>query len=675
VNAEAGSCWRSARRAAAALLFALLAPAARAQCTDCHADRDFMASAMPDKSKPVDPLIVDKDRFARSVHGKMDCADCHQGYDETPHPTGGLTLSCASCHADEQAALASSVHGAAKSGEPRLPVKCQSCHGVHDVLRPSERDSRLHPLNVDKTCGQCHFSVDPATATVEQLLREPYTDDAHADGILRAGLTVAATCVSCHGGHTIHPKGDPASPVSRQNIDQTCGKCHVGVVEQYEQSIHAQKGGADHAGATCSDCHPPHAMTQADDDFRVQTIQACTKCHAERASSFRQTYHGKVSSLGFGGRVATCEACHSNHRILPASDPRSTVNPANIVSTCAQCHKTANAQFATYMVHADPTDAARSPGLHLVYVIMRALLVGTLVLGGVHVALWLNRAIAAGAWRRQHHGTQRWVRRWPFMYVVFHVWMMSAVLLLSSTGLPLHYSDKPWAQALMSVFGGPSAAGWVHRFAAMSLGVLVLVYLVHIGRRAFVNRERGLFTGPDTMLPRWKDVQDLWGNLRWFVFLAPQPKYDRWTYWEKFDFWAAFWGLFVIGASGLVLWFPERATTFLPGWSINVAVVIHGIEALLDIAFIFTVHAFHANLRPDKFPMDTMFLTGRIPEAEFAAERPLEYERARAAGTLEAMVDAAPTRRLRRAAYVLGACALGVGFFFVAMMLLALIGN
>jgi len=268
----------------------------------------------------------------------------------------------------------------------------------------------------------------------------------------------------------------------------------------------------------------------------------------------------------------------------------------------------------------------------------------------------------------------RWVRRWPPAYVIYHMVMMSTVLVLSTTGLPIHFADKEWSRKLMSLFGGPVVTGYVHRFAAVVLGLLFLVYLVHLAGR-MAKREKGLFKGPSTMLPRWKDLQDFWGNVRWFLFLAPRPKYDRWTYWEKFDFWAAFWGLFVIGISGLMLWFPIWWTRIVPGWFINAATVIHGIEALLDIAFIFTVHVFHANLRPDKFPMDTMFLTGRIPEAEFRHERPLEYERAVAEGRLDALYTTKPARRTRITAYVIGACALAVGFFFVAMMAIAVIQN
>jgi hypothetical protein len=122
-----------------------------------------------------------------------------------------------------------------------------------------------------------------------------------------------------------------------------------------------------------------------------------------------------------------------------------------------------------------------------------------------------------------------------------------------------------------------------------------------------------------------------------------------------------------------MLWFPVQATRFVPGWFINAAVVVHGIEALLDIAFIFTVHVFHANLRPDKFPMDTMFWTGRMPETEFRKDRPAEYERLREEGRLDAIYAAAPARRARIVAYAIGTTALLVGFFFVAAMIVALL--
>lgn len=645
------------------------------QCLACHGAQSEMADFVDDPAR-LEALHVDGALFGRSVHSGLSCSDCHDGFDDVPHETGALTIGCTECHDDSAAALAASVHGrAADPATGRIAPSCVSCHGTHDVLPASERESRLFPLNVHQTCGQCHFEHDPSTATVDELLDEPYTDDSHARAILRSGLTVSATCISCHGGHDIHAAGDPASPVARARVEQTCGACHVGVLEQYQRSVHhlAREGDA-LRGATCTDCHRPHDIDQADDDFRMQTVAACTECHAERAGSFRLSYHGKASSLGFQGTMATCSSCHGAHDILPESDPLSTVHLDNRVATCAQCHEGAHAEFANFAVHADPRDKENHYGLHVVWITMNGLLVGVLILGCLHALLWLVRSLAAGDYKRPRSTEPvRYVRRWRKSFIVFHLWMMLSVLLLACTGLPLHFADKGWALTLMGLFGGPLAAGLVHRFAAIALVLLFACFFVHILWRLLVKREKPMFAGPDSMMPRLKDVQDVWATLRWFLFLAPRPRYDRWTYWEKFDFWAATWGLFVIGVSGLMLWFPVQATRVLPAWFLNAAVIVHGIEALLDIAFIFTVHVFHANLRPDKFPIDTMFLTGRITEAEFKHERPLEWERLSASGQLASIAADPPSRALRTTAYVLGASCLALGFFFVVMMVVAVV--
>jgi cytochrome b subunit of formate dehydrogenase len=661
--------------AIATLLFATAAPAQDDdECLSCHDAREGMlAGGDVAESKPG--VLLDAAMFARSVHGgEVACADCHIEHEDFPHADDAMSMTCAACHGDAASELEGSVH-AGGNGHEELPLACSDCHGVHDVLPPEDREARLNPLNVYKVCGQCHFDVDPATATVDELLRDKYTDDVHADGILRAGLTVSATCVSCHGGHDIRHEGDVDSAVARTRIDQVCGTCHVGVLELYQQGVHHLNGGGNgHEGATCSDCHRPHEIAHPDDAFRGRSVSACTNCHKERAGSFRLSYHGKANVLGVSGEVATCEACHGPHKTLPASDPESWVHPDNVEATCAKCHEGVNAEFANYLVHADPSDGENFPTLHLVWKTMNTLLICVLILGGLHALMWLVRATADGHWRRPKHAKGRpWVRRWPTSYVVYHMWMMSTVLLLAGTGLPLHYADQPWAMGLMNFFGGAVAAGWVHRLAAIGLGALFAAFIGHTLWRIMVKREKGMLFGPNTMLPRVQDLQDLWANIRWFLFLAPRPRFDRWTYWEKFDFWAATWGLFVIGLSGLMLWFPETATLFVPGWMLNAAVIVHGIEALLDIAFIFTVHVFHANLRPDKFPIDTMFLTGRMPAEEFEADRPLEYERAQREGTFRELAAKAPSYRLRGVAYLLGAAAFATGFFFVVMMIVALI--
>jgi cytochrome b subunit of formate dehydrogenase len=643
-------------------------------CLECHGDRAKLTAALKDKARAVEPLLVDREKYGRSVHAAKGCADCHFDYDTTPHSSDAESATCSECHEDAAEAFKVSVH--AKDSHEKLPVACGTCHGVHDVLKPTDRDARLNPLNVYKVCGQCHFSVDPETATTEELLRDPFTDDSHARGILLAGLGVSATCVSCHGGHGIRPSGDPLSRVARVRVHEVCGECHIGVVEQYQKSVHHLRATGDkHEGATCSDCHFHHEITARSDDFRRQSANSCANCHDERGSSFKLTYHGQIQHLGYGGGVATCASCHDNHLILPAENPQSKIHPKRLVATCGQCHEDSHEEFTKYVVHADPSDGERYPRIHFVYVMMNTLLICVLILGGLHALLWLVRATAAGEWRRpKRPKVERWVRRWPRIYVAYHMTMMFSVLTLASTGLPLHFADKEWAHKFMAFFGGPDSAGYIHRAAAIALVLLFAGFGTHMALRIFVDKEKGLFSGPNTMLPRRKDIQDLIGNLKWFLFLAPRPAYDRWTYWEKFDFWAATWGLFIIGTTGTMLWWPEWWTRIVPGWFLNAAVIIHGIEALLDIAFIFTVHVFHANLRPDKFPLDTMFYTGRVTEQEFRHERPLEYERAFQEGRIEQMLAARSPRRYSRiSAYVIGSLALAVGLFFVAMMIVAVV--
>ena len=651
-----------------------------AACLACHGDAAKLAQARSDPARAVEPLLVDAARFAKSVHASRTCEGCHDGYDEHPHGKDAETATCADCHAQEAEVFAESVHGKARAGESLLPVDCAACHGLHDVMKSGSPEDRLAPLNVYPVCGKCHFEKDPATATVDELLHERYTDDTHGHGILKSGLTVSATCVSCHGGHEIHAKGDPKSLLARTRVDETCGKCHVGVVREYRQSVHDVKSTtAEHKGATCTDCHRPHDIAKADPGFLAKTVNTCAHCHEERSGSFRQTYHGKVYRLGERGRpVATCASCHGTHRIVKVDDPESPMHASNRVATCAKCHPGAHERFATYLVHADPTDAnstdPRVSTLNFIYTTMNALVAGTLIVWGIHAGLWLMRALAAGHWRRpKENPAEPWVRRWPTIYVVYHIVLVTCVLLLASTGLPLHYAGQPWAAKLMAFLGGSAAAAWVHRAAAVTLIGFVFVYVGHLAWRVFRNKEKGIFRGPFSMLPRWKDVQDVVANLRWFLFLGPRPQFGRWTYWEKFDFWAVFWGMFVIGASGLMLWFPEQATRFVPGWFLNAALIIHGIEALLDIAFIFTVHAFHANLRPDKFPLDTMFLTGRIPESEFRHDRPEEYEILVREGRLQEAIAPRPPHRLRAWANLIGMCAMGGGSFFVVMMIAALL--
>ena len=132
--------------------------------------------------------------------------------------------------------------------------------------------------------------------------------------------------------------------------------------------------------------------------------------------------------------------------------------------------------------------------------------------------------------------------------------------------------------------------------------------------------------GPDTMLPTRRDLHEFVRSVKWFLGMGDRPQFGRWTYWEKFDYFAVFWGMVVIGSTGLAAVVPEFFTHVLPGWLINVATIIHSDEALLATGFIFTVHFFNTHLRPEKFPMDIVIFTGRMPVEELKHDKPAEYE-------------------------------------------------
>jgi cytochrome b subunit of formate dehydrogenase len=211
---------------------------------------------------------------------------------------------------------------------------------------------------------------------------------------------------------------------------------------------------------------------------------------------------------------------------------------------------------------------------------------------------------------------------------VLHVTMIMSFMSLALTGLTLKFSYTRWAVVLSRILGGFETTGYIHRAAAV---VMFGTFIIHIlDLRRLKNEQygtwRALLLGPDTMLITRRDFADFVATLKWFVGLGPRPRYGRWTYWEKFDYFAVFWGIAIIGCTGLTLWFPVFFTRFLPGSFINVATIIHSDEALLATGFIFTVHFFNTHLRPEKFPMDITVFTGRMPLPELKRDKPREYE-------------------------------------------------
>jgi cytochrome b subunit of formate dehydrogenase len=271
--------------------------------------------------------------------------------------------------------------------------------------------------------------------------------------------------------------------------------------------------------------------------------------------------------------------------------------------------------------------------------------------------------------------TERQFVRFTRLQRILHICMIVSFMGLALTGLTLKFSYTKWASVLSHLLGGFESAGYIHRSAAVVMFGVFVTHLVDLYR--LKKREHGswraLLLGPSSMLPSRRDLMEFWDTLKWFVGRGERPAYGRWTYWEKFDYFAVFWGIAVIGSTGLTLWFPVFFTRFLPGWFLNVATIIHSDEALLATGFIFTVHFFNTHLRPEKFPMDITVFTGRMRVEELKRDKPREYEALVASGKLEEKMEEAYPPIVIRAIRAFAWVALAVGFSIVLWIVYAML--
>lgn len=256
-----------------------------------------------------------------------------------------------------------------------------------------------------------------------------------------------------------------------------------------------------------------------------------------------------------------------------------------------------------------------------------------------------------------------------------HILMIVSFISLALTGMSLKFSYTGWAVILSHFFGGFESAGYIHRFAAV---VMVIVFITHLTDLVRMKKKetlswKELIRGKNSMLFNKKDWRDFVDSIKWFIGKGERPEYGRWTYWEKFDYFAVFWGIFVIGSTGLTLWFPEFFTQFLPGWVINVATIIHSDEALLATGFIFTIHFFNTHLRPEKFPMDLVIFTGRIPLEEFKLDRPQEYKELVESGEVEKYLAEPYPDIVIKAIKIFAWTALIIGFSIILWIIYAML--
>jgi len=357
-------------------------------CLGCHGSAD--AKAASGKS-----VAVNADAFAKSVHGSMQlpCTACHADVSADKFPHGDVKpVQCASCHDKQVKEFEATVHGKARAGGNTAAATCSSCHGAHDIRKTADPEARTSHANLEKTCGTCH------TATAGS-----FHDSIHGQQMAKktSSQDAVPTCTNCHGAHDLRGKSDPASRVARANIPATCGSCHSNVKAVWEKSQHGKLRQAHVLQAPgCTDCHSAHEIKQhADPRFTLAVTDQCGNCHADFAKTYRDTFHGQVTQLGFA-QIATCSSCHGAHDVLPASNPASKVSPQNRLATCQQCHPKANANFVSYDPHANKHSAERGVTLFVASKFMDLLLLGVFAFFGAHTLLWFFRSLKAVRERR-----------------------------------------------------------------------------------------------------------------------------------------------------------------------------------------------------------------------------------------------------------------------------------
>ncbi len=610
-------------------------------CMKCHKDEEIHKMVGDERVS----LYRDPFELPNSVHKNIPCAKCHTAVtDHLKRPCStNEPVDCSSCHAEVFDMYFESGHGQAHYHEVENAPYCTDCHGSHGTKSKFDDTSPVYRTAIPGLCGECHRENGKAPTSTE--LKEvdafvDYSSSVHGRALTDKGLTVSAVCTDCHSTHHMLKETNEKSSIHPANIQQTCGNCHKGIYDQYIRSDHAFT--LDNKGKeypTCVRCHSAHIISEVDQDkFMNEVTTQCGSCHEETAETYMETYHGKAYQLGYF-ESARCSDCHGAHLILKEENPESTISKANLVNTCQKCHVGANKRFSNYLSHATHKD---DPRLRFTYIFMSALLLGVFIFFGIHLLLWFPRSLKERKKKKvvEPETSNLHFRRFTRGQRITHLFVIVSFLLLAMTGMMLKFAHMEWAKFLARLIGGVETAGVLHRIGAV---ITFGYFSFHVYNLIKLKRQKklslvGLIFGKNSLWFNMQDIRDFKATIKWFVGKGPRPNYGRWTYWEKFDYMAVFWGVAVIGFSGLVLWFPVFFTRFIPGWVINVSQIIHSDEALLAVGFIFTIHFFNTHFRPEAFPMDTVIFTGHMPLEHFKHERPREYQELKDSGELDQYV-------------------------------------
>jgi formate dehydrogenase gamma subunit len=623
-------------------------------CIDCHTTlKDF---PHPDKVPKVRCVTCHADESSHvtgSIHaalGELACQSCHGDPHEVAAAAQTSPAKCAQCHADEVKELRKSVHGqAAARGDLDAP-NCGSCHGaVHQIQLASDVASSVAKKNLPDTCASCHSNPQFLSRHKIPFAHpvELYKQSVHGRAIVD-GDRAAATCSDCHGSHGILPSQDANSKVNHWNIAATCGQCHAEISKTYLESVHgrAMKAG-ESAAPVCSDCHGEHLILGPQEQASLVnssrvSLTTCGRCHsderlalrynlpADRVPSYADSYHG-LAQRGGSQSVANCASCHGVHDIFPSKDARSTVNAANLPRTCGSCHAGAGDHFVIGPVHVQTASGpahASVKWIRWTYWILIPLTLGFMIL---HNLLDLLAKLIR---RQPRNESGARVSRMNLNFRIAHWGVILSFPTLVFTGFALKDPEAWWARPLLLWESHFAFRGLVHRCAAIALVTATIYHVIHLA----VNRRDRLFL--KAMMPEWKDATDIVQVLSYNLGLTKiEPRFGKFNYAEKVEYWAFLWGTVVMTVSGLLLWFNDFTLRYLPKWVSDAATAVHYYEALLATFSILLWHFYMVIFDPLVYPMDTAWLDGKVPADHYLHSRPHYFRALRRAHLVEPPAD------------------------------------
>jgi len=618
----------------AALALAALAASARggddeepASCLSCHAAGATKEGAPA--GKRMDPAV-----FLAGPH-KQSCVQCHEDMEDVPHTKKKADApNCANCHEKAVEKFKLTPHGKLPADGAGKGPTCASCHPPHAVLPAKDPGSALNKKNLPKTCGQCHDGEQKDDASRLPKTVADYAKSVHGTEVLEKGNLKAAGCTDCHPVHEMRYNSDPASRTFKPNVPKLCGTCHEQIAAEYSQSIHgvALAHGKMQAPA-CTDCHSEHSINRpsvAESSVAKRHVtQTCANCHAaerivkrfgiaaDRVATYRDSYHG-LADAGGSANAANCASCHGFHDVRPSSDPKSRINKANLLDTCRRCHEGATAGFVEGRVHAapDPDKEKAAWWVQTIYWFLIPLTIGGMLLHNGAIMLRYVR----DKYRAQRASTQ--YVRFRSVEVLQHTALAVSFIALAVTGFALTYPAAAWVRALAAVGMDEAVRGYMHRGAG---AVFAATAVVHI---AYVLATRHGRYGMAQMLPRLQDLRDAGRNIAWHLGRTKdKPRFDRFDYTMKVEYWALVWGGFVMLVTGSMLWFKVEVTHLVPRWLVYVAERVHFYEAILAVSAIVVWHFFFVIFHPAEYPMSLTWMTGKVTEHEMHEAHPLEYDR------------------------------------------------